>query len=82
MCCVSAPAYRPALPPIVPHALAGVGISYLPEQEFAPHLDSGALVRLLEDWCPPFVGYDLHYPSGKQHASAFALVIEALRCNP
>jgi DNA-binding transcriptional LysR family regulator len=34
-------------------ALAGLGIAYLPEEEFSPHLQEGRLMRVLEDWCPP-----------------------------
>lgn len=66
-------------PHMVEAALAGLGITYLPEEEFAPYLESGELIRVLEDWCPPFSGYHLYYPSRKQHSPAFALVIEALR---
>ena len=66
-------------PPIVAAALAGLGIAFLPEDEFAPHLDRGKLVRVLEDWCPPFPGYHLYYPSRRQPSPAFALVVEALR---
>jgi DNA-binding transcriptional LysR family regulator len=43
------------------------------------HLDSGALVRLLSDWCPPFPGYHLYYPSRRQPTAAFSLLVEALR---
>ncbi|MGE8259358.1 MAG: LysR family transcriptional regulator [Stenotrophomonas sp.] len=66
-------------PHIVLAALQGIGIAFLPEEEFAPHLQEGRLVRTLQDWCPPFSGYHLYYPSRKQHSPAFALVIEALR---
>lgn len=66
-------------PPIAHAALAGLGIAYLPEEEFAPHLEEGRLMRVLQDWCPPFPGYHLYYPSRRQHSPAFALVIEALR---
>ncbi len=66
-------------PHIVLAALQGLGIAFLPEEEFAPHLQEGRLVRTLQDWCPPFSGYHLYYPSRKQHSPAFALVIEALR---
>lgn len=66
-------------PPIVAAALAGLGIAFLPDDEFAPHLDKGKLVRVLEDWCPPFPGYHLYYPSRRQPSPAFALVVEALR---
>ncbi len=66
-------------PHMVLAALQGLGIAFLPEEEFAPHLQEGRLVRTLQDWCPPFSGYHLYYPSRKQHSPAFALVIEALR---
>lgn len=62
-------------------ALAGLGIAYLPEEEFSPYLEQGHLVRVLDDWCPPFSGYHLYYPSRRQHSPAFALVVEALRFN-
>lgn len=66
-------------PHIVTAALAGLGIAFLPEEEFAPHIEQGRLVRVLEDWCPPFAGYFLYYPSRRQSSPAFALVMEALR---
>jgi DNA-binding transcriptional LysR family regulator len=66
-------------PHMVLAALDGLGIAFLPEDEFAPHLEDGRLVRVLADWCPPFPGYHLYYPSRRQHSPAFALVVEALR---
>lgn len=68
-----------ATPHIVTAALGGLGIAYLPEVEFSPHLEEGRLVRVLEDWCPPFSGYHLYYPSRRQPSPAFSLVVEALR---
>lgn len=59
-------------------AVGGLGIAYLPEEEFAPYLEDGQLVRVLEDWCPPFSGYHLYYPSRRQPSPAFSLVVEAL----
>lgn len=64
---------------IVDAALGGLGVAYLPEDEFAPHLDDGRLVRVLEDWCPSFSGYHLYYPSRRHPSPAFALVLAALR---
>jgi DNA-binding transcriptional LysR family regulator len=66
-------------PHIVLASLDGLGVAYLPEEEFEPHIQDGRLVRVLQDWCPPFPGYHLYYPSRRQHSPAFALVIEALR---
>lgn len=60
-------------------ALAGLGLAYLPEDQVRAQLADGRLVRVLEDWCPPFAGYHLYYPSRRQHTPAFALLVEALR---
>ncbi|MDQ2187246.1 LysR family transcriptional regulator [Alcaligenaceae bacterium A4P071] len=66
-------------PHIVLAALEGLGIAFLPEEEFAPHIDEGRLVRVLDDWCAPFEGYYLYYPSRRQPSPAFSLVLDALR---
>jgi DNA-binding transcriptional LysR family regulator len=60
-------------------ALAGFGLAYLPEDQVRAHLAEGRLVRVLADWCPPFSGYHLYYPSRRQPVPAFALLVEALR---
>jgi DNA-binding transcriptional LysR family regulator len=64
---------------IVDAALAGLGIASLLEDEFVPYIDEGRLVRVLEDWCEPFPGFFLHYPSRRQPSPAFSLVVDALR---
>ena len=66
-------------PPQVDAALAGLGITLLPEDELGRHLVDGSLVRVLEDWCPPFAGYHLYYPSRRQPSPAFSLALHALR---
>ncbi|MCY1557557.1 HTH-type transcriptional regulator PgrR [compost metagenome] len=66
-------------PHIVLAALDGLGVAFLPEEEFAPHIEEGNLIRVLEEWCPPFSGYHLYYPSRRQPSPAFALVVDALR---
>ena len=60
-------------------AVAGLGLAYLPEEQVQPYLDDGRLVRVLADWCPPFPGYHLYYPSRRQPTPAFALLVDALR---
>jgi DNA-binding transcriptional LysR family regulator len=60
-------------------ALAGFGLAYVPDDLVAPHLARGRLTRVLEDWCPPYAGYHLYYPSRRQSSAAFALLVEALR---
>jgi DNA-binding transcriptional LysR family regulator len=64
---------------IVTAAAAGFGIAFLPEDHFSEAIADGRLVRVLEDWCPPFPGYQLYYPSRRQITPAFALLVEALR---
>jgi DNA-binding transcriptional LysR family regulator len=49
------------------------------EEQAARYLASGALVRVLEDWCEPFAGYFLYYPSRRQQPAALSALIEALR---
>ncbi len=66
-------------PNIVDAVLAGLGIAWLPEEEFAPHIAEGRLIRVLDDWCAPFAGYFLYYPSRRQPSPAFSLVVQALR---
>jgi len=63
-------------------ALAGHGIAYMLEDHVAKQLDDGSLVRVLEDWCEPFDGYYLYYPSRRQPSPAFSLVLDALRYRP
>jgi DNA-binding transcriptional LysR family regulator len=60
-------------------ALAGFGLAYVPEDLAQRHMAKGRLKRVLEDWCPPFSGYHLYYPSRRQSSAAFALVVDALR---
>lgn len=60
-------------------ALQGAGLAYLPADYVAPQIQAGELVSMLDDWCEPFPGYHLYYPSRRQHSPAFAAVIEALR---
>lgn len=60
-------------------AINGLGLTFSFEDYVAPHLESGALVRVLADWCPPFPGYFLYYPSRKQQSRALSALIEVLR---
>ncbi|WP_312914119.1 LysR family transcriptional regulator [Stenotrophomonas sp.] len=64
---------------IVEAALAGLGIAYLPQEEFEPHIAQGRLTNVLDEWCDPFPGYYLYYPSRRQPSPAFSLVVDALR---
>lgn len=66
-------------PQMVNAALAGLGLAYVPEDMAQPYIDAGALTRVLEDWCLPYTGYHLYYPSRRQARPAFALLVDALR---
>ena len=65
--------------PMLDAALAGLGLAYLPEDSVRPHLATGRLIRVLADWCPPYPGYHLYYPSRRQPTLAFTLLVDALR---
>ncbi|HTB47325.1 MAG TPA: LysR family transcriptional regulator [Acetobacteraceae bacterium] len=65
--------------PMLDAALAGFGLAYVPEDSVRAHLADGVLIRVLADWCPPFPGYHLYYPSRRQPTPAFALLVNALR---
>ena len=60
-------------------ALQGLGLAYMPEDQALSHIADGRLIRVLEDWCPPFPGYHLYYPSRRHSSPAFALLVDALR---
>jgi len=60
-------------------AAAGFGLACVPDDHAAAMIAEGRLVRVLEDWCPPFAGYHLYYPSRRQPSAAFSLLVDALR---
>ena len=60
-------------------ALAGLGLAYVTEDSVQDHLAEGRLIRVLADWCPPYPGYHLYYPSRRQPTPAFTLLVDALR---
>ena len=64
---------------IVTATLAGIGLGFLPEDLAAPHVAKGRLRLVLTDWCAPFPGYHLYYPSRRQSSPACALLVDALR---
>ena len=60
-------------------ALSGFDLAYVPEDVVQAHLADGRLIRVLGDWCPPYPGYHLYYPSRRQPTPAFVLLVNALR---
>lgn len=59
--------------------LAGLGLAYIPDDLVKREIADGRLIRVLADWCAPFAGYHLYYPSRRQPTPAFAVLVEALR---
>jgi DNA-binding transcriptional LysR family regulator len=64
---------------VIRAAIDGVGLAFITEEQAAPLLADGSLVRVLEDWCQPFTGFFLYYPSRRQQPAALSVVINALR---
>lgn len=64
---------------IVRAALGGHGLAFVPEDMVLEHIAAGSLVRVLDDWCAPYPGYYLYYPSRRQSSRTLAVVIDALR---
>jgi DNA-binding transcriptional LysR family regulator len=60
-------------------AVAGLGLAFVPEDIAEPYLAKGRLKQVLEEWCPPWSGYHLYYPSRRHSSPAFTLLVEALR---
>jgi DNA-binding transcriptional LysR family regulator len=64
---------------VVDAALGGAGLAWVSEDRVVDHLASGALIRVLDDWCPPFPGFFLFYPTRKQQPAALTALIRTLR---
>jgi len=64
---------------LVRAAIDGVGLAFVSDERVAAQLASGELIRVLEDWCQPFPGFFLYYPSRRQQPAALSALINALR---
>ena len=60
-------------------ALDGAGLAIVLESHARPHLKARQLVRVLADWCPPFPGYFLYYPSRRQVPAGLRAFIDMMR---
>lgn len=65
--------------PMLIAARAGFGLACLMDDIVVTDVAEGRLIRVLADWCPPFSGYHLYYPSRRQPSPAFSLLVSALR---
>ena len=64
---------------LVRAAIDGVGLAFVSDERVTAQLESGELIRVLEDWCQPFPGFFLYYPSRRHQPAALAALINALR---
>ncbi|CCM74023.1 LysR family transcriptional regulator [Rhizobium mesoamericanum] len=63
-------------------ALNGAGLAYLFDLRVEDELASGKLVRVLEDWCSPYPGPFIYYPSRRQMRPALRAFIDFFRYSP
>jgi DNA-binding transcriptional LysR family regulator len=75
---VNGPLIADDLDLVISAALDDVGLAYMGVDKAAPHLTSGALVQVLEEWCQPFPGFFLYYPSRRQQPAALSALIDVL----
>src|SRR6266550_1276650 len=64
---------------VIRAAIDGIGLAFVGEDKVSQHLASGALIRVLDDWCQPFSGFFLYYPSRRQQPAALSALINTLR---
>lgn len=67
------------LPTMVEAAKAGLCLTYTYEQYAQPWLDTGALVTVLDDWCPAIPGFYLYYPSRKLMPAGLRAFVESIK---
>jgi DNA-binding transcriptional LysR family regulator len=60
-------------------AIDGAGLALVADNRAASHLAKGELIRVMEDWTPPFPGFFLYYPHRKQQPAALSALIDTLR---
>jgi DNA-binding transcriptional LysR family regulator len=60
-------------------ALEGVGLGFFMEQDVAADIETGRLIRVLEDWTPPFAGLCLYYPGRRNPSAALQAFIAMAR---
>ena len=76
---VSGPLIVDDVETLVRAAIDGIGLAFVSDERVTAELQSGDLTRVLEDWCQPFPGFFLYYPSRRQQPAALAALINALR---
>ncbi len=60
-------------------ALEGIGLGFFMEQDVRTDIEAGRLVRVLDDWTPPFAGLCLYYPGRRNPSAALKAFIAMAR---
>ncbi|MGV1801219.1 LysR family transcriptional regulator [Agrobacterium vitis] len=60
-------------------ALKGVGLAFVFDQRVDKDIREGRLIRVLEDWCPPFDGFYIYYPTRRQMRPALRAFVDFFR---
>jgi DNA-binding transcriptional LysR family regulator len=64
---------------VIRAALAGAGLGLAYEEQVAEYVAKRRLIRVLEDWSPPFPGFFIYYPSRRHQPAALSALVHALR---
>jgi DNA-binding transcriptional LysR family regulator len=64
---------------VIRAALAGAGLGLAYEEQVAEHVAKRRLIRVLQDWSPPFPGFFMYYPSRRHQPAALSALVHALR---
>jgi DNA-binding transcriptional LysR family regulator len=64
---------------VVEAAISGAGLAFVFDEHAAAAIADGRLVRVMEDWCPPFDGFYLYYPSRRQMRPALRAFVDFFR---
>jgi len=64
---------------VIRASMDGIGLAFVSDERVEAQIRSGELVRVLEDWCQPFPGFFLYYPSRRQQPAALSALISTLR---
>ncbi|MET3578704.1 DNA-binding transcriptional LysR family regulator [Mesorhizobium robiniae] len=57
-------------------AVDGAGLAFVFEDYVRDAIAAGKLIRVLEDWCPPFDGFFVYYPSRRQMRPALRAFVD------
>lgn len=60
-------------------ALDGAGLAFVFEQGIEEDVKAGRLVQVLKDWCAPFDGFYIYYPSRRQMRPALRAFVDFFR---